>query len=649
MNTARLRKLLLALSLLWLSSLACQTLTEPEEIFGESPTIPIKSSAPTPQPEQQAAEPTAANPLQNPRLTSANLPSLTFGPVGPSPSAPNRVSLSGSPQSLDTAHFRIHYTLSGKDAVDPSDSDNNGHPDYVQEVATAVEYAWYAEIDYFGWPAPPPDQGFGGNDLFDVYLEDIFEDGTAGYVDGGYEETIIGDNPNTPGVESAASFSFMSIDNDYNDFEDFAANGVTILQYMRSTVAHEFMHAIQYGYDSFEPHDWLWEASSNWIQDEVLDDYNDLIEDAYAVFNSPDSCQLAYGGEGRWEDENHWYGLWLFVRFYSERYGHDAVRELWEGSVTADGYQIWETALAERGSNLNQLFSDYSVALLLRQFEEGYLYPTLRLQGEARLNELYTPQDGVGQLGADYIHIAAHEPVTILLDGAGLQGIAVGLDSNANAHLYPLSNGRAEVNAAEYNQLYLIVMNPNQASNEDACQFSDYSVSLQSGANPIAPSAIIAAHNFEAPTVQALTQNADSVPEYLDFIYVPDGYEFADYYEQTRDEFYYPEFIDYYIPGPGPVTVLDYHIPGEEDYLRLFESESPFFALDDFIVWMGDFPTDEEMVVIAGLDVLVEDYTEDQYPFSYATFILGDYFYVIEGSISTDEMTQVVSSWLLGE
>lgn len=38
-----------------------------------------------------------------------------------------------------TAHFRIFYTMSGEDAVQVDDANGNALPDYVEEVAKALE------------------------------------------------------------------------------------------------------------------------------------------------------------------------------------------------------------------------------------------------------------------------------------------------------------------------------------------------------------------------------------------------------------------------------------------------------------------------------------------------------------------------------
>jgi hypothetical protein len=61
----------------------------------------------------------------------------------------------------------------------------------------------------------------------------------------------------------------------------------------------------------------------------------------------------------------------------------------------------------------------------------------------------------------------------------------------------------------------------------------------------------------------------------------------------------------------------------------------------------GYEPLPGERRQIEGFDVIIEDYSASAAePLSIARFIIGDYFYVIEGTISAKELEKVVSFWL---
>ncbi len=472
--------------------------------------------------------------------------------------------LSGPEQRLDTTHFRIHYTLSGDDAVSMADDNANNHPDYVDAVAQAMEYAWQVEIDQYGWAAPPPDNGWGGNNLYDVYLHNIFEDGTAGYTDGGFPETIIGDNPHTPAVETRASFSFIGLDNDY---VEEAKAPLTRLDFMRSTAAHEFMHALQFGYDGEEPADWLWEATATWIQDEVYDDLNDGNKELPAVFKSPDSCQLAEGGQARIESDGHWYGLWIFLRYISEQHGHQAVRAIWEQARHLDGYATLEAALANAGLSLDETQRGFAVSLLTRDFEEGADYPTVRLEGETRTGQTFIPVDGVGQMAADYIQIQADRPVTVSLSATDLTGMLVGIE-NGQAHIFRMPGNQATVEAGQFEYLYLIVVNLKRAVSEVACHMTDYSVTVQpANTTGRSPDQIVAVPNFQPPSVEPL----------LD----PDEYgaEEDDWGDEDEEDWADDDWSDSEVIAP-PTELLPTHVPDDYHLDGAYQFVSSEFELD---------------------------------------------------------------------
>lgn len=575
--------------------------------------------------------------------------------------------LSSDKLTLDTEHFRMHYTLIGRDAV-LSEA-------YVNEMAQAFEYSWQIEVDQFGWAPPPPDAGIGGDDRYDVYIQNIFEDGTAGYTEGGEEryrgqkQGVIGDNPHTEAVETRASVSYIVMDNDYAELEEWAiadgeVNTLDALDFMRSTAAHEFNHAIQFGYDGEEPADWLWEATSSWMQDEVYDDINDAEEDLVAVFKSPDTCQLAYGGEERVEDDNHWYGEWIFLRYISENYGHATVRSIWEHARNVDGYVALDAALVDAGTNLDDVFRGFSLALLTRSFDEGSKYPLLRLEGEARNEADFAPLDGVGQMAADYVEILANEVISVELDASGLEGLLVGIQYGKSevAHVFSMTDNRVSVDGNQYDHLYLIVLNLEQASDEYDCESTPYSVNIKTSTqgSALPDPEFYPAANFEAPEVEALLDPEEywgedwDVGQYTEveapteFMpgYLPAGYEFIEAYQMEAADYEYEYEVDliWYIPGEGTATLIDFYGPGDEDFIDITISDSPYANLDE---WLDDAdyePYDDELITLREQSVLVEDYSDEYGPYSVATFIVNGQFIVMEGTLTTDELTQVVES-----
>ena len=103
---------------------------------------------------------------------------------------------------MDTEHFRIHYTLSGRDAASSTE--------FIDEIALDLDFSWDVEINEFGWKTPPPDNGIGGDDCYDVYIQGIYET-EYGHVD--IASTTCGINP----FKSHGGASFMVLDSQFTN------------------------------------------------------------------------------------------------------------------------------------------------------------------------------------------------------------------------------------------------------------------------------------------------------------------------------------------------------------------------------------------------------------------------------------------------
>lgn len=421
------------------------------------------------------------------------------------PALLSRPSLSGPELTYDMPHFQIHYTDSGKDAADPA---------YIEMMGAELENVWAAEVEAMGWLQPPSDQTVDGEPDYDVYVQDlplwygyIMGDGEA---DQGVQP---GDNENSPGViELNAWRSYMVLDNDYYGFS------CTPLDCIRVTVAHEFNHTIQYGYDAWEE-SWLMEATATWMEDEVYDYVNDNLAYLPLYFYDPDHCLSNTSPYHLYRE----YGSWIFMRFISEHHGgQSTVRSVWEHSVNHDsryGYFAFDAlggALSEIGVSLPTVFTAFSAANYVMSvcptndpycYEEAVLYPNVYVEGSIDFNGEavhYQPPDGVKQYGTDYIEIdstvdsIAGEAMVSVVGTVATTAYAAQLVAFRQAQdealqgdaatVIPIpmsgspSSGSILVDTSIYDSLALIVMNLTPTAG--ACSDSSYFVILDVGTAP---------------------------------------------------------------------------------------------------------------------------------------------------------------------
>jgi hypothetical protein len=165
--------------------------------------------------------------------------------------------LSGEKVALSNgSHFKIHYASSGTDAPPAADLNSNGIPDWVETVASVFETVYSSEVTTLGYTAPPTNGGL----PYDVYLQDLAATNQFGFT-----------QSDTP-VSNVSFTSYIAIDNDFLD--TIYLNSIPVnpgdpastlqLKALEVTAAHEFHHAIQYGYNFFFDV-WFAEATSTWI------------------------------------------------------------------------------------------------------------------------------------------------------------------------------------------------------------------------------------------------------------------------------------------------------------------------------------------------------------------------------------------------
>ncbi|MFZ3208658.1 MAG: MXAN_6640 family putative metalloprotease [Geobacteraceae bacterium] len=256
----------------------------------------------------------------------------------------------------NAGHFSIHFAITGSDAPPLADGDENGIPDWVETVADVLEAVYSREISVFGY-RPPPTTGGGP---YDVYLQDLASTSQYGYT----ESDIPAD------ADSTSYTSFMVIDNDFAE-SIYLSGSRTPLMALQIAAAHEFQHAVQYGYNYyFDP--WYAEASAAWMEDEVYDSVNQLYTYLPAYFSNTilpiDTAVSTTTGGG--------YGRWLFNRYINESFPSRPInREIWERLATKTSgvgdipmLPVIDEVLASAGSSMASTFLGFAKKVFLRNW-----------------------------------------------------------------------------------------------------------------------------------------------------------------------------------------------------------------------------------------------------------------------------------------
>ncbi|GAB4334435.1 MAG: hypothetical protein Kow00117_17970 [Phototrophicales bacterium] len=387
----------------------------------------------------------------------------------------SRIELSGAVQYYDTEHFRIHYTLEGDDATTT---------DYVFAVAQALEDTYALQITTLNWAIPPTDGGRGGNDLYDVYVMDLVNDYDGGDLGFNSPEYPAADNPNTPATEEYAVPSYLVIDNDYN-----LSNVDDPIQLMRATVAHEYHHGVQFGFDQNESHGWYYEATASWMETITFPQDEDASGYVQNVYSYPEIC-LGAEGEADPTEGFLMYGSWLFMQSLSDAHTKQVINDLWANIAQLEGWAALEATLAAYDDTIEQAVTRYHLQNLMRDYDLAPAFDGATVWLENTINApgnwSYTGR-GIQELAANYFKLVLPAGLyTVTLNGAPTLHVwAVGIQGES-ADAFSLGQ-QGSVDTTPYNEMYLVVINHAYDDDVNACEYISYSLDITAGGEPVNP------------------------------------------------------------------------------------------------------------------------------------------------------------------
>jgi len=326
------------------------------------------------------AVPSLASPSQKPFIVPQSRPTETRGRPTDDPD-PNRnaYTVPQAPKSPKCGpHFCVHWVAEGIDAPSLTDSDGNGVPDFVMQVLNIAEHVHAVENEKLGWREPKSDgQIGGGHGKTDIYLSQI------GGELFGYAAPDRGQASKQHRIPRRLH-GYLVLDNDYSAFE---FPGTKPLEDIEVTLAHEYNHILQFGYDAFQDA-WFAESTATWMEDQVYNRINDYL-------------RYVRRWVKRWEtplttSSIKEYGSAVWNQWLQRRYGSAIVRRAWARAihVKPGGFSVnaYESAIRAAGnSDLGHDFTRFAAAVAEWRTGEGFresrLYPDMPRQGSLPLDD----------------------------------------------------------------------------------------------------------------------------------------------------------------------------------------------------------------------------------------------------------------------
>jgi hypothetical protein len=326
-----------------------------------------------------AAVPSLASPSQKPFVAPKPRPTEARARPTDDPD-PNRnaYTVPQAPRSPACSRdFCVHWVDEGIDAPDLTDSDGDRVPDFVERVLRIADHVHAIENGRLGWREPKSDGRLGGGaGKTDVYLSQI------GGELFGYAAPDRGQASKRHRIPRRLH-GYLVLDNDYSAFE---FPGTTPALDLKVTLAHEYNHILQFGYDAFQD-PWFAESSATWMEDQVYngaDDYLRYVRRWVKRWETPlTTSSIKEYGSAVWNE-------WL-----ARHYGAAIVRQAWARAihVRPGGFAVsaYESAIGANGhSDLGHDFAHFAAAVAEWRTGEGFresrLYPEMPRQGRLRLN-----------------------------------------------------------------------------------------------------------------------------------------------------------------------------------------------------------------------------------------------------------------------
>jgi hypothetical protein len=323
--------------------------------------------------------------------------------------------------------FKLHYDLTGSNAVPTEDSDLNGVPDYIERIAAYCDTALDVHRS-LGYRDPVSDGTGGGDDKLDVYFENILD---------GYGYSVPEDYGPEPWRDATC---YLVLHNDYIGFPPNTDPEGNAAGAAKATVAHEFHHCVQFAYD-YGDLEWFMELDATYMEDIVFDQVNDNYNYLPVFMSSPETSLM--------KNDYHAYSTFIYGLYLARSVDTALMVSIWDGARYDDVFQsLNDTLQFKYGKLQDSVFLRFAMWNFLTgerddglHYEEGSEYPLVSVAGQHShypVSEIWSPSTPYG-FASNYIQFfpAAYQgELRLTFNGADSAVWAAGviLSTSPNSH-----------------------------------------------------------------------------------------------------------------------------------------------------------------------------------------------------------------------
>ncbi|UCH10815.1 MAG: T9SS type A sorting domain-containing protein [Fidelibacterota bacterium] len=361
--------------------------------------------------------------------------------------------------SMDSA-FMIHYDTDGVHSPDLTSSQPDGTPDWIVEVATALDSARSLLLS-LGFDEALPD----GDGIYDVYIKEF----------GGrtYGETQF-ESPSTGG----GWIAYLEMDNDFADDENYYTHG---LHAARVTAAHEYFHAVQLAYPWTGGDIYFYELSSTWFEEVAYPEVNDWVYWYDDFADNPERSMALTNG----------YSIAFFGHYLTHAHDDiDIMRQVWDRMRQTNATQAIEDRIAAHGGSLVSAWTDCVARLFFNGLAPGYYFhadqDSLSLPATGLPEELSASRSTVfhqlqpGRVGLEALNVDEATNVYFRIQAAPIDHAARLVRLGDTYHLDELSRVRWFTAGVSRDTELILVAGGEQDSVQVDARISDLQLAINS-------------------------------------------------------------------------------------------------------------------------------------------------------------------------
>ena len=346
--------------------------------------------------------------------------------------------------------FQLHWDDSSSHAVPQEDLSGNGYPDYIDSAAVILDHVWNIQVEQMGYLPPP---GEDGNPAipYQIYFTNHFNYGVT------WKGDLVAAN-----LPDTSFTSYIEIDNDFSEYY-FPTKG---LDGLKVTAAHEFHHAIQFGYSFRDDDVYFFEMTSTWMEEYLYPEIDDYLNYLDFFFEVVSNSRFDFNNNTLYPYANS-----IYLQMLEEQHGASIIRSVWEKIRTEKSLSALISTLEENNSTWFESLGEYGLwlyytgdrAISGKYFTDALFFPEISIKSEdiIEFDAAYVDDVTIGEIANRYLEFQKVRGKIIDIQVIANDNLENGfrlMTPHSNSDLYPV-NTQITSDPIDSDQMVLVITN----------------------------------------------------------------------------------------------------------------------------------------------------------------------------------------------